>query len=102
MALQAAGQPPDNGAVTSEGDDDPNRQVQVFLRREAVSPAHALVLSNYLRSLVQEVPGVRPEGPAETRLRQLETRFWTAYRNLRRTSPDPGEDEAFRRALVIL
>jgi hypothetical protein len=90
------------GAVTSNGDDKPNRPVQVFLRREAVSPAHAVMLIIYLGMLVREVPGLHPDSPAETRLRQLETRFWTAYRNLRRASPDPGEDEAFRRALVIL
>jgi hypothetical protein len=102
LALQAPARSPDNGAVTSEGDDEANRPVQVFLRREAVSPAHALMLIIYLGMLVQEVPGMHPDGTAENRLRHLEARFWTAYRNLRRTSPDPGEDEAFRRALVIL
>lgn len=88
--------------MTSEGDAEPNRQVQVFLRQDAVSPAHAVMLSIYLGLLMRGTPSTDPDGPALSRFRQLEDRFWTAYRNLRRTSPDPGEDEAFRRALAIL
>ncbi len=55
-----------------------------------------MLLDVYLRALAS-----RP-GKGERPLAQLEDRFWAAYLALRSSPGDPGEDAAFRSALLLL